>query len=293
MNKWNRNGVWHDPLPASCRGAVTPLSRAPEKLRLQNPPAREHISLWYDAETRQCDEKLLECKKKLQLGGAVRGGSWSFAFLKKLRQCCSFRGNYANSGAYKLVFVHENCLEFVASHIFPSQAESFLFLLLAFFSDSLREGSLWWCFTVLLVSTAGPDLLSQPCLGVYATIDLLNLIVIMLHLFAAFKHCCTVLYSKPCGPILHCKVCLQPGWESCAPKLSSSVLQRNQSVLPEQAASEALLLCFLCERNHRLRRPYWKSGKGQKWMWTGFGNKNFSREKLAERGRKISQVHWF
>lgn len=144
----------------------------------------------------------LSAKKKLQLGGAVRGGSWSFAFLKKLRQCCSFRGNYANSSAYKLVFVHENCLEFVASHIFPSQAESFLFLLLASFSDSLREDSLWWCFTVLLVSTAGPDLLSQPCLGVYATIDLLNLIV-MLHFFATFKHCCTVSYPamRPHPPL--------------------------------------------------------------------------------------------
>lgn len=67
------------------------------------------------------------------------GGGWSFAFLRKLRQCCSFRGNYANSCAYKLAFVHENCLEFVASRVFPSGAEGFLFLFLASFSASLKE----------------------------------------------------------------------------------------------------------------------------------------------------------
>lgn len=83
-------------------------------------------------------------------------------FLKTFRQRCSFRSCYANFCAYKLVFVHENCLEFVPSHVFPSWVESFGFLFLASFSASLKEDSLSLCFTLLLVSTAGPDFLSQP-----------------------------------------------------------------------------------------------------------------------------------
>ena len=130
--------------------------------------------------------------------------------------------------------------------------------------------------------------------AVYATIDHLNLIgtaVIMLHLFATSKYCCAVSYpSRAAASSVAKSVCSLA--EQAAPKLSSSVLQRNQSVLPEQAASGALSLCFLCERNHRLRKPYWKSGKGERWMWTGFGNKNSSREKLTWRGRKIFRVPW-
>lgn len=38
--------------------------------------------------------------------------------------------------------------------------------------------------------------------------------------------------------------------------------EKNQFVLPEQAASEASSPCFLRERSHRLREPHWKSAKG-------------------------------
>lgn len=213
-------------------------------------------------------------------------GSWSFTFLKKLRQCCSFRGNYANSCAYKLVFVHENCLEFIASHILPSQAEFLVSFLGFFFSDSLKKDSLWWCFTVL-VNTTGPVFVSQPCLGVYATTDHLNLIgtkVIMLHLFGTFKYCCAVSYPS------HAALCsiARPGWDSCSQvKLLST---------PKKP------VCFTwtgCKWSFVTLFSLWEKSQVEKALlkiWQRVGVNRIWKQELFQRetnlGRKTSKVRW-
>lgn len=120
----------------SCKEAVIPPKKLFAEIKTSKSPChRAHFALvrfWLEA----MSWRAAWAQKEAAVG---MGGGWSFAFLRKLRQCCSFRGNYANSCASKLVFVHENCLEFVASHVFPSGAESFLFLFLASFSASLKE----------------------------------------------------------------------------------------------------------------------------------------------------------
>lgn len=100
--------------------------------------------------------------------------------------------------------------------------------------------------------------------------------------------CCVV--SKPCGPVLHCKACLQPGWESCSQvKLLNT--QKNPICLTWTGCKRSFVTLFsLWERSQveKALLKTWQRGKVDvNRMWK---QELFQREAHLERRKNLSSA---